>query len=149
MWNKLRCQAHFYFSANHITWSRLLIQIHILNDKQCRSRSVGFLRSQLIWIYTVCKVRIYSGSAGLGLIGCPAPKDSFFFCPSGDLSLQTLLLVFFLNYVIIMFLSSQSAIWLSVVLGPPLPISQHTVIGRVWSVLTKIFFYFIMAAVVV
>ena len=28
---------------------------HILNGKQCRSRSVGFFRSQLIWIYTVCK----------------------------------------------------------------------------------------------
>ena len=28
---------------------------HILNDKQCKSRSVGFFRSQLIWIYTVCK----------------------------------------------------------------------------------------------
>ena len=27
----------------------------ILNDKQCRSRSVCFFRSQLIWIYTVCK----------------------------------------------------------------------------------------------
>ena len=35
------------------TWSTLL-QIHILNSKQCRFRSVGFWRSQLIWIYTVC-----------------------------------------------------------------------------------------------
>ena len=52
MLNKLRCPAHFYFSANQITWSRLLIQVHIFNDKQCRSRSVGFFRSQLIWIYT-------------------------------------------------------------------------------------------------
>ena len=34
---------------------------------QCRSRSVGFFRSQLIWIYTVCKGRIYQGSAGQGL----------------------------------------------------------------------------------
>ena len=50
-----------------LTWSRLLIQIHIQNDKQCRSRSVGFFRSQLIWIYTVCKDRIYPGSAGQGL----------------------------------------------------------------------------------
>ena len=40
--NKLRCRTHFYFSANQITWSRLLIQIHILNGKQSRSRSVGF-----------------------------------------------------------------------------------------------------------
>ena len=26
-------------------------------------------RSQLIWIYTVCKGRVYPGSAGLGLKG--------------------------------------------------------------------------------
>ena len=39
----------------------------MLNDKQCRSRSVGFFRSQLIWICTVCKERAYPGSAGLGL----------------------------------------------------------------------------------
>ena len=37
------------------------------NGKQCRSRSVGFFRSQLIWIYTVCKRRTYPGSAGQGL----------------------------------------------------------------------------------
>ena len=46
--NRLRCHTYFQFSANQITWSSLLIQIHILNDKQCRSRSVGFFRSQLI-----------------------------------------------------------------------------------------------------
>ena len=40
--NKLRCHALFKFSANRITWSRLLIEIHILNGKQYRSRSVGF-----------------------------------------------------------------------------------------------------------
>ena len=66
--NKLRCHAYFQFSANQITWSSLLIQTHILNGKQCRFRSVGFWRSQLIWIYTVCKNRVYPGSAGLGLI---------------------------------------------------------------------------------
>ena len=38
--------------------------ILILNGKQCRSRSVGFFRSQLIWIYTVCKDSVYPGSAG-------------------------------------------------------------------------------------
>ena len=65
--NKLRCHAHFKFSANQITWSKLLILIHILNSKQCRSRSVGFFRSQLIWICTVCKCRTYPGSAGPGL----------------------------------------------------------------------------------
>ena len=66
MLNKLRWHAHFQLSANQITWSRLLIQIHILNGKQCRSRSVGFFRCQLIWIYTVCKGRAYPGSAGQG-----------------------------------------------------------------------------------
>ena len=71
--NKLRCHVHFKFSANQITWSRLLIKIHILNGKKCRSRSVGFFRSQLIWIYTVCKGRTYLGSAGLGLILTSSP----------------------------------------------------------------------------
>ena len=55
------------FSANQIIWSRLLIQIQILNGKQCRFRSVCFFRSQLIWTYTVCKGRTYPGSAGQGL----------------------------------------------------------------------------------
>ena len=67
MLNKKRCHTHFQFSANQITWSRLLIQVHILNDKQCRSRSVGFFRSQLIWIYTVYKDRVCPSSAGQGL----------------------------------------------------------------------------------
>ena len=40
MLNKLRCHTHFLLSANQIIWSRLLIQIHTLNDRQCRSRSV-------------------------------------------------------------------------------------------------------------
>ena len=40
---------------------------------QCRSRSVGFWRSQLIWIYTVCNA--YPASAGLGLTFCTSrPK---------------------------------------------------------------------------
>ena len=73
--NKLRCHAHFQFTANQITWSRLLIQIHILNGKQCRSRSVCFFRSQLIWIYTVCKGRVYPGSAGQGLKGLYSPSS--------------------------------------------------------------------------
>ena len=34
-----------------------------LNGKQCRSRSVGFFRSQLIWNYTVCKGKVYPGSS--------------------------------------------------------------------------------------
>ena len=67
--NKLRCLAHFQFSANQNTQSRLLMQIHIFHDKQCRSRSVGFFfRSQLIWIYNVCIWgRAHPGSAGLQL----------------------------------------------------------------------------------
>ena len=44
-----------------------MIQIRILNGKQCRSRSVGLFRNQLSWIYTVCKDRVYPGSAGLEL----------------------------------------------------------------------------------
>ena len=35
-----RCHTHFQFSANQTSWSRFLIQIHILNAKQCRSRSI-------------------------------------------------------------------------------------------------------------
>ena len=64
--NKLRRHTHFYFSANQITLSRLFLYSHILKGKQCRSRSVGF-RNQLIWSYTVCKGRVYPGSAGQGL----------------------------------------------------------------------------------
>ena len=45
---------------------KIVDTIHIFNAKQCRSRSVGFWRSQLIWIYTVCKDRAYPGSAGAG-----------------------------------------------------------------------------------
>ena len=65
--NKLRWHAHFRFSANENTCSKLFIQIQILNNKQCRSRPVGFFRSQLIWICTACKGRVYPGSAGQGL----------------------------------------------------------------------------------
>ena len=80
MLNKLRYHTHFWFSANQITWSKLLTEIHILNGKQCRSRSVGFFRSQLIWIYTVCKGRVYPHSAGqglsTGLIGSLSKEDA-------------------------------------------------------------------------
>ena len=44
--------------------------------KQCRSTSV-FWRSQLIWIYTVCKGRVYPGSAGQGLTSCLLFQDSY------------------------------------------------------------------------
>ena len=53
--------------CNQIVWSRLLMQIQILNDKQYISRSVGFFRSQLILIFTICKDRVYPGSAWQGL----------------------------------------------------------------------------------
>ena len=71
--NKLRCHTSL-FSANQITWSGMLLYIHILNGKQCRSRSVGFFRSQLIWIYTVCKDKVYPGSAGQGLTGADSER---------------------------------------------------------------------------
>ena len=48
-------------SGNRIPWSRLLIYICLVNGKQYRSRSVGFFRSQLIWIYSVCKGKVISG----------------------------------------------------------------------------------------
>ena len=79
--NKLRCFNHFQVSANQISWFRLLIQIHILNnDKQCRSRSVGFFRSLPIWIYTVCKCRAYAGSARSGWGGLDTPAAFLQFC---------------------------------------------------------------------
>ena len=61
------------------SWSRLLIYTQIVNGKQCRSRSVGFIRSQLIWICTVCKGRVYLGSAGLELILAKLFFSFFFF----------------------------------------------------------------------
>ena len=68
MLNISRGHVHFNFLANEIIWSRLLIQIHILIDKQCKSKSVGFWKSHLIWLYTVCKGWVYPDSAGQGLI---------------------------------------------------------------------------------
>ena len=67
--NKLRCHAFFqifrlsdYLTQtadinSHAEWQTVQIQISWL------------LRSQLIWIYTVCKCRVYPGSAGQGLRG--------------------------------------------------------------------------------
>ena len=61
--NKLRCHALFKFTANQIVdinshtgteWQTVQIQISWL------------LRSQLIWIYTICKGRVYPCSAGQG-----------------------------------------------------------------------------------
>ena len=39
--------------AYQITWYKVVVQIHNLNDKQRRSWSDGFFESQLIWIYTI------------------------------------------------------------------------------------------------
>ena len=33
-------------------------------DPDQLASSVGFFRSQLVWIYTVCKDRVYPGSSG-------------------------------------------------------------------------------------
>ena len=67
-WIKMPCPLLKFSTCAHsqITWSRLLIPFHIFNAKQCRSRSVGFLRSQLSWIYTVCRARAYLGATGPG-----------------------------------------------------------------------------------
>ena len=57
-----------------VSQSNCLIQVVDTNShtewqtKQCRSRSVGFWRSQLIWIYIVWIGRAYPGSAGPGLM---------------------------------------------------------------------------------
>ena len=81
--------------------------MHILNDKQCRSRSVGFFRRQLIWIYTVCKGRIYPGSAGLGLtildIFIAPDKVGVFFEWRDGGSLLLLFCFFFIKKVLIFF----------------------------------------------
>ena len=38
--------SHFLFSDNQITWSRLLIQTHVFNNKECRS---SLLASEANW----------------------------------------------------------------------------------------------------
>ena len=50
-----RCYKFTYIMANSA-------------DPDLLASEVGFFRSQLIWIYTACKGRIYPGSAGQGLI---------------------------------------------------------------------------------
>ena len=66
--------------------------VHIFDDKLCRSRSVGFVRSQLIWIYTVCKGRAYPGSAGQGLI------DTFKSCFIGLISIEYIITMLAFEY---------------------------------------------------
>ena len=53
----------------------LLIWICLVNDKQCRSRSAGFRRSHLIWIYTVFKI----GYEGLKMLRTRGVKGSGLF----------------------------------------------------------------------
>ena len=75
-------QYHWSINPCHAEWIKMphpllnfnqwdywiqVVDTNSHNAKQCRSRSVGFWRSQLIWIYTVYKSRAYPGSAGQGL----------------------------------------------------------------------------------
>ena len=52
MLNKDATPTSDFQQSDYLIW--VFNRIHIFNDKQCRSRSSGFFRSQLIWIYTVC-----------------------------------------------------------------------------------------------
>ena len=70
-WIKMPCPLLIF---SQITCFRLVIQIHMLKDKQCRSRLVGFVSSQLMWICNVCKSMAYSGSAGPELIITPSSE---------------------------------------------------------------------------
>ena len=51
-----------------------IVAINSNNGKQCRSRSVGFFRIRLIWIYNVCKDRVYPGSPA-SVAQLDAPSD--------------------------------------------------------------------------
>ena len=77
--NNLISHTHFWLSANQITSYNFFVQIHKLNDKQCRSWSEGFFRSRLIWIYTVCKGR-----------GCREQQDKGSFSPILNVSILNL-----------------------------------------------------------
>ena len=46
-----------------------IVDINLHTDWQTVQIKTSWLRSQLIWIYTVCKEMAYLGSAGLGLKG--------------------------------------------------------------------------------
>ena len=61
MLGKLRCQVHFWLLGNPVTWSRLLIQIHIINDNSADpdqlaseeanlSGSTWFAKAEHIWV---------------------------------------------------------------------------------------------------
>ena len=55
--NNLISHTHIWISANQIISYNVFVQIHKLDDQQCRSWSDGFFRNHLIWSYTVCKSR--------------------------------------------------------------------------------------------
>ena len=65
--NKLRCPALFQIFSQ----SDYLVQIVDINShsewQTVQIQISWLLRSQLIWIYTVCKGSVYPGSAGLEL----------------------------------------------------------------------------------
>ena len=66
MLSKLRCNTHFWCSANHITWSRLLIQIHI---QMTNSADPDQLASEEAWGWSdVAKVLCILRHWGIQLI---------------------------------------------------------------------------------
>ena len=76
----------------------------VLNCKQCRSRSVGIFRSQLIWICTVCKGSIHLGLAGQGFKAMSQNSFSLLKC-SLNLPSKTQSLYLILQYRTILHLS--------------------------------------------
>ena len=88
--NKLRCHIFFNFSC----LSDYLIQIVDINShtkwQTVQMEISWLLRSQLIWIYTVCKDRAYPGSARQGLKYC-LYKFEFRIFKSWPLSLSELM----------------------------------------------------------
>ena len=74
MLNKLRCQAFFKFSAKQVY---LIQNVDINSHTEWQTVKIQISWSQLIWIFAVCKSRVYPGSAGQGL----RVKLFFFFFP--------------------------------------------------------------------
>ena len=71
MWNGLHFVMVLILSTSHDTWcphSCITVQKVPYPAPLCPQILAGALfRSQLIWIYTVCKGKTYPGSAGQGL----------------------------------------------------------------------------------
>ena len=68
MLNKLRCHPTSNFQPIRLLDPGVWYKFAYLMANSADPKSVGFFRSQLIWIYTVFKGRVYPGSAGQGLI---------------------------------------------------------------------------------